>query len=75
MSIHVEGTVERQAFGPGTWALVTTSQETYELLNPPAALQNKGLRVSISGRVREDVMTIAMIGPVLEVQQFEILNS
>ncbi|WP_172957448.1 hypothetical protein [Aphanothece sacrum] len=31
--------------------------------------------VKIKGRIREDVMTLAMIGPVLEIESFEILES
>ncbi|MDX2245047.1 MAG: hypothetical protein NW224_30590 [Leptolyngbyaceae cyanobacterium bins.302] len=72
MSIQVEGKIERKGFGPGTWALVTTSGETYELRKAPSDLQKDGLTVKVSGQVRDDVMTFAMIGPVLEVEQFEI---
>ncbi len=73
MSIQVEGTIERKGFGTGTWALVSSS-ETYELHKAPADLQKAGLKVKLSGQIREDVMTIAMIGPVLEVTSFEIVN-
>ncbi len=73
MSIQVEGTIERKGFGTGTWALVSSSQ-TYELHKTPADLQKAGLKVKVSGEVREDVMTIAMIGPVLEVTSFEVVN-
>ncbi|MBW4522682.1 MAG: hypothetical protein KME16_23800 [Scytolyngbya sp. HA4215-MV1] len=75
MSIQVKGTIDRQGFGPGTWALVTESGETYELHTVPDELKHAGLTVKVSGQVKKDVMTFAMIGPVLEVQGFEILNS
>lgn len=74
MSTHVEGTVERKGFGPGTWALVTPSGETYELHQAPNDLQKAGLKVKVRGQIRDDVMTFAMIGPVLEVQSFELLE-
>ena len=74
MSIHVEGTIERKGFGPGTWALVSSSGETYELHKAPHELQKAGLQVKVSGKVRDDIMTIAMIGPVLEVEKFEVKN-
>lgn len=74
MSTHVEGTVERKGFGPGTWALVTPSGETYELHKAPNDLQKDGLKVKVRGQIRDDVMTFAMIGPVLEVQSFELLE-
>ncbi len=70
MSIHVEGTIERQGFGSGTWALVSTNGETYELYQAPAALHKAGLKVKVEGKIRDDIATLAMIGPVLEVQQF-----
>ncbi|NEQ72680.1 MAG: hypothetical protein F6K23_06105 [Okeania sp. SIO2C9] len=72
-SITVTGTVEKKGFGTGTWALVT-DDVTYELKDAPPELCQSDLKVSITGVVRDDVMTIAMIGPVLEVQSFEILE-
>uniref|UniRef100_A0A832GYB3 Uncharacterized protein n=1 Tax=Oscillatoriales cyanobacterium SpSt-402 TaxID=2282168 RepID=A0A832GYB3_9CYAN len=74
MSIQVEGTIERKGFGSGTWALVSNSGDTYELRKAPTDLQKEGLKVKVDGEIREDVMTFAMIGPVLEVDRFEIIN-
>ncbi|WP_026795069.1 MULTISPECIES: hypothetical protein [Planktothrix] len=70
MSITVTGTIERKGFGSGTWALVSDSK-TYELHNPPKDLQKSGLKVTIKGEIRDDIMTVAMIGPVLEIESFE----
>ncbi len=75
MSISVEGTIERKGFGPGTWALVAESGETYELKDAPSELRKSGLKVKVKGEVRKDVMTFAMIGPVLEVKSFEVVSS
>jgi hypothetical protein len=74
MSIHVEGKVERKGFGPGVWALVTASGDTYELHQAPNDLQKDGLKAKVRGQIRDDVMTFAMIGPVLEVQGFELVE-
>ncbi|PSB28011.1 hypothetical protein [Stenomitos frigidus] len=71
-TIKVEGTIERKGFGTGTWALVSTSGETYELHKAPKELQHAGLKVSVEGQIRKDVMTIAMIGSVLEVNHYKI---
>jgi hypothetical protein len=60
--------------GPGTWALVTDSGETYELKDAPDELKKSDLKVKVEGQVREDVMTFAMIGPVLEVKSFKVLD-
>lgn len=72
MSITVKGTIDRKGFGTGTWAIETEQGETYELHKPPGELQKAGLKVKIEGKIRDDVMTIAMIGPVLEVKKFEV---
>lgn len=74
MSLTVEGTVEHKGIGTGAWALVSAKGETYELHKAPQDLKKSGLKVKVEGKVRDDVMTIAMIGPVLEVQSFHILD-
>ena len=72
-SIKVEGTIERKGFGTGTWALVS-KDVTYELHKAPKDLQEAGLKVQVEGQIRKDVMTIAMIGPVLEVKHFKVMG-
>ncbi|TVQ44472.1 MAG: hypothetical protein EA365_10145 [Gloeocapsa sp. DLM2.Bin57] len=73
MTIKVTGTVMYQDLGVGTWAVITPNQQTYELKDPPTPLRQSGLKVEIEGVIREDIMTIAMIGPVLEVKSFLVL--
>lgn len=72
MTIQVTGTIARPGMGPGTWAIVTPTGETYELKDAPTALKQVGLQVQIQGQLRPDIMTLAMIGPVLEVESFAI---
>lgn len=74
MSIKVKGVIERKGFGPGTWALVSEDGETYELKDAPSELKKADLKVTVKGEVRDDVMTFAMIGPVLEVKSFEVMG-
>jgi hypothetical protein len=74
MSINVTGVIERKGMGPGTWALVAESGETYELKDAPDELKQSQLKVKVEGQVRDDVMTFAMIGPVLEVKSFQVLD-
>jgi len=72
-TITVEGTMTHSSMGMGAWAL-QGDKETYEVYQgKPAELQQEGLRVRVTGQVRKDVMTLAMIGPVFEVQQVETL--
>jgi hypothetical protein len=69
----VTGTIEKKGFGFGTWALVTDDGTTYELKDAPAQLQQEGIQVEVKGKIREDVMTIAMIGAVLEIESYTLL--
>jgi hypothetical protein len=75
MSLTVEGTVERSMMGMGAWSLKTHDGQTYEIMKgAPKDLLQSGLKVKAKGQVRDDVMTIAMIGPVLEVKSFEVVE-
>lgn len=74
MSIQVKGVIEYKDIGVGAWALVADSGETYELKDAPDELQKPNLKVQVTGLIRDDVMTLAMIGPVLEVNTFEVLH-
>ena len=73
MSTVITGKVERKAFGLGVWALVADNGNTYELMNAPKELTQTKSQVKVTGKIREDVMTVAMIGPVLEVVSFQVL--
>ncbi|BAU63673.1 hypothetical protein STA3757_10390 [Stanieria sp. NIES-3757] len=73
MSITVTGKIEKKGFGFGTWALVADDGKTYELKDAPQELCQSLPQVQVEGKIREDVMTIAMIGPVLEVKSYQIL--
>lgn len=73
MSITVTGTIQRSLMGAGTWALVADNGTTYELHKAPKDLLQPEQKVKVTGQIREDVMTMAMIGPVLEVQSFASL--
>ena len=75
MSINVTGTIERKEMGTGTWALVADNGTTYEIFRGASKdLLKPGQKVSIIGQVKEDIMTLAMIGPVLEVQSFDVIS-
>ncbi len=73
MSITVTGKIERQDFGFGTWSLVSDDGQIYELKDPPSALCQAHDQVQVIGQVHEDAMSIAMVGPLLEVISFEVL--
>ena len=70
--MKLQGKIEKKGFGFGVWALVTVEGTTYELKDPPSELTRELPSVTIQGTVREDIMTIADIGPVLEIESFRI---
>lgn len=76
MSLHLEGTVKRSPLGLGAWSLAATDGKTYEIYkkSAPDGLLTPNQQVRVSGVIRDDVMTTAMIGPVLEVQSFELIG-
>jgi hypothetical protein len=74
MSISIIGKVEQSPMSAGTWALNATTGETYEIYqDAPSGLLKAGQSVKVKGKFREDVMTVAMIGPVLQVESFEVM--
>ena len=71
--MKVTGKMEMKGFGFGVWALVTEDGTTYELKDYPAELEQEGIEVEVEGKIRDDVMTMAMIGKVLEVESYKLL--
>ena len=74
MDITVTGTIKKKGFGFGVWALVTPEGTTYELKDPTEKFRREISQVTIKGKIRKDIMTIAMIGSVLEVESFAIIS-
>ncbi|WP_414566732.1 MULTISPECIES: hypothetical protein [unclassified Anabaena] len=74
MSITVTGKIQRRDIGTGAWALVTDDGVTYEILRgADKNLLKAGQAAKVTGQIREDIMTTAMIGPVLEVKAYEVI--
>lgn len=73
-TVHLTGTIQRVTLGMGAWTLVTDQGDTYELHRPPADLCKAGLAVAVQGQIRSDVATLAMVGPVLEIKTFSIVE-
>ncbi len=71
MSLKLEGKIQKVAMGSGTWSLATADQ-TYEIHDIPDDLKQDDLSVKVTGKVRDDVMTFAMIGPVLQIDSYEV---
>ncbi|MBD2138969.1 hypothetical protein H6F32_15635 [Anabaena sp. FACHB-1237] len=75
MTITARGIIERRLVGLGAWAFVTEDGKTYQILKStnPSLLQS-GLKVEITGKLRPDLVTNAMIGTVLEVSNFVVIS-
>jgi hypothetical protein len=72
MNLTVKGRIEQKGFGFGVWALVTKDGTAYELKDPPEELSQPLASVTIEGVIREDIMTMAAIGQVLEIKSYKI---
>ncbi len=71
--MEITGRIEHRDLGTGAWVLAADTGETYELRQAPAELKQAGLKVKVAGEIQENVMTLAMSGPVLAVASFERL--
>ena len=74
MNIEIIGTIEYIDIGTGSWAIATDTDERYEIWQPaPEAILQEGLKVKVTGKVRDDVMSMAAIGEVVEIADFHLL--
>ena len=71
----IEGVVKRSRLGVGTWSIVGMGRTVEIFRGKPKEILQEGLRVRVTGKIRTDVMTAAMIGPVFEIESFRILDS
>lgn len=68
--LEIIGTVKRIPLGPCT--IMTDGGRVYELAQPvDRRLQKTGLRVKLTGKIRTDLMSMHMLGTILEVIDFE----
>ena len=75
MNIQIVGTEEYIDIGTGTWAIVTDTDEQYEIWQPaPEAILQEGLKVKVNAKIRDDVFTMSAIGDVLEIEDFQRLG-
>ncbi|MBL1211456.1 hypothetical protein [Geminocystis sp. GBBB08] len=65
--IKITGIIKYQDIGVGVWTLVSESGETYELYKPSESIRQDGLKVRVEGKIRDDIMSMAMVGKILEI--------
>ena len=73
--VTIEGVVKRSRLGVGTWTIVGMGRTVQIYRNQPEEILQEGLKVRVTGKVRTDVMTAAMVGPVFEIEQFQRLDN
>jgi hypothetical protein len=66
----IKGVVKLMDVEGGVWVL-DTGDGTYQLKGGPDELYQQGRMVAITGNIRKDLMSTAMVGPVFEVESIE----
>lgn len=72
--ITIEGVVKRSPLGPGAWTIAGMGRTVQIFRNQPQDILKENLKVRVTGKMRPDIMTAAMVGPVFEVIDFQILD-
>ena len=70
-TIQIEGTVRYLELEGGFWAIEGVDETTYDPVNLPEAYQEEGLAVRVQAVVREDLASIHMVGPIIEIRAIE----
>lgn len=66
--ICVNGTVHYYTIEGGFWAVAGDDHTTYDPLGGlPAAFQREGLRVQLQARIRNDLISFHMVGPIIQI--------
>ena len=63
------GTVLWYALEGGFFAIRGDDGKVYDPINLPAAFKRDGVKVRFSAKVRRDMMSIHMVGEIVEIQQ------
>jgi hypothetical protein len=68
------GTVHHSDLEGGHWTLVTDQGVVYQLEGGDTKLLRDGVRAEVDGRIATRQMGIAMLGDLLEVKSYRILD-
>jgi len=64
-----KGTLEYSDLEGGVWVLKGDDGKIYHLQGGPEHLYKDGKKVTVSGKIAEDIMGIGMMGPVIKVKE------
>ncbi len=65
--VHIVGVVKHVTVEGGVFTVQGDDGVTYNAMNLPEAFQQDGVAVEIEGRRRDDMMSIQMVGPMLQI--------
>ncbi len=65
--LDFEGQVRFVSIEGGFWAIVANGGRTYEPTNLPDGFKEDGLAVRVIAEVRDDLSSIHMVGPIIEI--------
>ena len=71
--MKLTGKVVYRDIEAGVWVLEGDDGRTYQLAGGDRKLKKDGHRVEVHGEVDEEVMTAAMVGPVLNVGSYRFI--
>jgi hypothetical protein len=68
-SIRITGTVRYYELEGGFYAIRGDDEVTYDPTNLPAAFRKDGLAVEAEARLRDDMLGIHQVGPIVELER------
>ena len=72
--VNITGTIRNIGIEGGVWAVITDEGASVELIDPPEALRENGVRAEIEPDTDQPVdVSIGMIGRAVRVRSFVIL--
>ena len=72
--VNVTGTVHHYDLEGGFWAVRGDDSTTYDPMGGlPTEFQKEGIRVRLEGKLRPDIATFHMVGPIVEVRSIKRL--
>ena len=72
--IQITGIVHFYNLEGGFWAIKSDDGQIYEPTNLPSVSQKENLRVSVLARVRSDLVSVHMVGPIIEIVEILTLS-
>ncbi|MEP7345954.1 MAG: hypothetical protein ABI877_11830 [Gemmatimonadaceae bacterium] len=73
--LHIVGVVKHLTLEGGVYTIVGEDGVTYNPTNLPAEFQKDGLRIEAEGKRRDDMMSIQMVGPMVQLERVRLRDA